>query len=296
MTIQEILDQLQYCRGAFPYQTVAEAAARKDEIVPELLKILEEARLLPEALNDDSYLAPLYAMFLLAQFREKKAYPAIIEFLSVPDKMVMDYLGESGTEDVSRILASVAHGDTQLIKSLVENKAVDEYLRAAALKALLTQVVHGEVTRDEVVAYFQGLFRGGLEREPSVVWNDLVCDCVDLHPEELIEDIRQAYQEDLIDEWWIDLEGVEKALAGDKESALKDLQSDAEYRYIENVAEEMSHWDCFNTPVTRNPLESGPPLIKTGPTGPIVAKKKIGRNEPCPCGSGKKYKKCCGKT
>lgn len=24
-------------------------------------------------------------------------------------------------------------------------------------------------------------------------------------------------------------------------------------------------------------------------------KKKIGRNEPCPCGSGKKYKRCCGK-
>lgn len=25
-----------------------------------------------------------------------------------------------------------------------------------------------------------------------------------------------------------------------------------------------------------------------------VKKKKIGRNDPCPCGSGKKYKKCCG--
>ena len=23
--------------------------------------------------------------------------------------------------------------------------------------------------------------------------------------------------------------------------------------------------------------------------------KKIGRNDPCPCGSGKKYKQCCGK-
>ena len=23
---------------------------------------------------------------------------------------------------------------------------------------------------------------------------------------------------------------------------------------------------------------------------------KVGRNDPCPCGSGKKYKKCCGKT
>ncbi|MGN1105021.1 MAG: SEC-C metal-binding domain-containing protein [Huintestinicola sp.] len=27
---------------------------------------------------------------------------------------------------------------------------------------------------------------------------------------------------------------------------------------------------------------------------PPAKKKKIGRNEPCPCGSGKKYKKCCG--
>ncbi len=28
---------------------------------------------------------------------------------------------------------------------------------------------------------------------------------------------------------------------------------------------------------------------------PVKAKKKVGRNEPCPCGSGKKYKKCCGR-
>jgi len=26
---------------------------------------------------------------------------------------------------------------------------------------------------------------------------------------------------------------------------------------------------------------------------PYKAPKKIGRNDPCPCGSGKKYKKCC---
>lgn len=29
---------------------------------------------------------------------------------------------------------------------------------------------------------------------------------------------------------------------------------------------------------------------------PIVKEKKVGRNDPCPCGSGKKYKKCCGKN
>jgi preprotein translocase subunit SecA len=27
---------------------------------------------------------------------------------------------------------------------------------------------------------------------------------------------------------------------------------------------------------------------------PLLSEKKAGRNDPCPCGSGKKYKKCCG--
>ena len=30
-------------------------------------------------------------------------------------------------------------------------------------------------------------------------------------------------------------------------------------------------------------------------SGTVVKAHKIGRNDPCPCGSGKKYKKCCGK-
>lgn len=34
----------------------------------------------------------------------------------------------------------------------------------------------------------------------------------------------------------------------------------------------------------------------TGGTPPQqVHKQKIGRNDPCPCGSGMKYKKCCGR-
>ena len=35
------------------------------------------------------------------------------------------------------------------------------------------------------------------------------------------------------------------------------------------------------------PPNGGQPMRREGP--------KVGRNEPCPCGSGKKYKQCCGK-
>lgn len=36
------------------------------------------------------------------------------------------------------------------------------------------------------------------------------------------------------------------------------------------------------------------PLGDEGRT-PLKAKRQVGRNDPCPCGSGKKYKNCCGK-
>jgi len=35
--------------------------------------------------------------------------------------------------------------------------------------------------------------------------------------------------------------------------------------------------------------------ILLNPLKTRIAEKKVGRNEPCPCGSGKKYKKCCAK-
>ncbi len=46
--------------------------------------------------------------------------------------------------------------------------------------------------------------------------------------------------------------------------------------------------------IDENPL----PLVHFLPdlnTSTVTREIKIGRNEPCPCGSGKKYKKCCGK-
>ena len=38
----------------------------------------------------------------------------------------------------------------------------------------------------------------------------------------------------------------------------------------------------------------GTPAEPKKPTVTVQKGKKIGPNDPCPCGSGKKYKKCCG--
>ncbi len=42
------------------------------------------------------------------------------------------------------------------------------------------------------------------------------------------------------------------------------------------------------------PGVEAPAEAHAGKTQPIRVEKKVGRNEPCPCGSGKKFKNCHG--
>ena len=35
--------------------------------------------------------------------------------------------------------------------------------------------------------------------------------------------------------------------------------------------------------------------VDRAPNKTVSTRKKVGRNDPCPCGSGKKFKKCCGR-
>ncbi len=52
---------------------------------------------------------------------------------------------------------------------------------------------------------------------------------------------------------------------------------------------ELEEWDSLLTPERRKELYREQKNSTT-----VVKDKKIGRNDPCPCGSGKKYKHCCG--
>ena len=62
------------------------------------------------------------------------------------------------------------------------------------------------------------------------------------------------------------------------------LDSKAEYLYS------IPQWNAIFSEEKRKEIRDEWKASKT-----IVKEHKIGRNDPCICGSGKKYKKCCGK-
>jgi hypothetical protein len=304
MNAEEIVKELKYCTGVFPRQALQEAVARKEEITPALLMIIEDAKLLPPVLHDENYMAHIYAMYLLAQFREKRAYPLIVEFFSLPGEIIMECTGDVVTEDLHRILASVSHGDTSLVKSLAQKDEVNGWVRSAALQALLTQLVCGEATREDVMAYYETLFRGGLTRKPSQVWDSLVSCSTDLYPDEVMGDINQAFEEGLVDETFIDLMFVRKTFGRGKARVLRDLIGDRKRQFIKDTIEDIGWWACFHDLEKVSSVTSSLAIKeerqKTGfrdriKVPPAIVKTKVGRNDLCPCGSGKKFKKCCGK-
>jgi hypothetical protein len=304
MDVAEILTELEYNRGTFPRKALESAVANREAIIPEMLVVLERAAgNIGHLLAQPEYMLHIYAMFLLAQFREPRAYPLIARFFSAPGEVVHDATGDVVTEDLPRILASVACGDDSLIKSLIENESANEYVRDAALRALVTLVACGEKPREEVIGYFHELFNGTIRREFSMVWDGLVSCSAALYPEELSEDIDQCFGDDLVELFFVTPASVQETLELGKEETLRLLNANSTYTLITDVIGDMEWWACFKPQVKPKgePKLKEPKIPRLVPlsSGALPSYEepfrvqKIGRNEPCPCGSGKKYKKCC---
>ena len=299
MDAEALFSQLEFNTGEFPEDALAEAVDQHGSIIPLLLEELRRAVVDPEALSNkgEGYLRHIYAMYLLAQFREAAAYPLLVEFVAAPGEIVMELTGDVVTEDLGRMLASLCHGDLGPIKRLIEDPEVNEWVRSAALDALVDLYAEGQLERETIIDYLQELFLFKVERKPSYIWSAMVNAACDLYPEELIEEIQRAYAEGLVNPGDVGLDEVNTILEKRKETRLEDTQ-----RYskglIGNVIDEISWWACFRESDEEDSLDRDPleveddfwlPSVKTV----VRPEPKIGRNDPCPCGSGKKYKKCC---
>ena len=306
LSVPEILEELRELRGYFPVEAVEAAVERRDEMVPELLRILDDAADRPEELlARPAEMAPIYALYLLAQFREPAAYPRTVRLFRLPDEAGVELTGEVATGDLDRMLATLNFGDLQPIYDLIEDPGISDWVRGAGLDALKEMVVLGQLSREAAIGYLGELFGGKLERNNSTVWSCLVSVATDLHATELTSQIRGAFEDGLVDRYIVTREEVEKELAEPRSVVLGRTRRRCKGP-IDDVVEEMSWWACFNEPGPQEgsgthgapPLAIQEPGRETGgwrPTEPVRRKEpKVGRNEPCPCGSGKKYKRCCG--
>lgn len=295
MTIDEILKDLNRGGFVFPSAGMKAAIEQQEAITPHLLQILRATIDDPYDVPEDS-MAYVAALYLLAQFREKRAFPLIIEFSRFEE--IEEFLNDIITEDLARILVSVFDGDIQSIQDLLEDKNANKWVRAEMLRALELLYVLEEIDRDRLVEYHRRLY-DKLERKDDILWGALVHSTARLHFAELRSKINRAFAQELVDLSFVNMDDVDQMLANaSPETVEPDVLSAAEEAYIDDAYAEARDWYDFKDEderqrelARREKAEAAARQAKPAPPP-----SKVGRNDPCPCGSGKKYKHCHGKA
>lgn len=282
MELKEILDKLSVFGEdrPLPREALAEAVRQREVITPALLDALdtvyEKVQTEGKGVCDDpAYGLSAYAMFLLAQFQERRAFPKLLRLLTL-DRDSLDIVLDDMLFCIGNILYSTYNGDLSAAKAVIEDSNLDPFAREAPLNLLEGLFRDGRLPREEMIDYLRErlalLGEGENEEIIGAMIARLIADN-DLY--ELVEDVREAFRQGKIDLMHM----------GDFDSFFDYLYNeteDGEYtRLITDTVQELSGWACFK--------EEKP----SKPSIDDILSWKVGRNDPCPCGSGKKFKKCC---
>lgn len=282
MELNEILEKLSIFGNdqPLPREALAEAVRQREAVTPYLLDALDKVyegvqKEREEIWDDPAYDLSYYAFFLLSQFREKRAYPKVLRILTLDPEALDIVLGDLVTS-TGDILYSTYDGELAPALAVISDAKLDPFARGAALSLLEGLYRDGRLPRETLDELLRGYLEAlGEGEDDSVFGGTLVSMIADCDLYELAEDVREAFRQDKID----------LLRLGDFDGFFDELYNESrrgdETKTIDDTASELSGWACFQ----RGPADE--PSIQE------ILSWNVGRNDPCPCGSGKKFKKCC---
>jgi hypothetical protein len=234
--------------------------------------------------------ALFYVVHLCGEKREERAYAPLCQLIA-EDEAIEDLLGDAVTETLNGILINVFDGDPEPLTRAIESEAGDEFARAAALEALGYLVrSRGALSDADMRAYLRRLRREMKPRGDSVLWGVWAATAANLGYDDLRLDVATLSK----DQWIADVDfsfadfDRQSRLAREDAAGLAGFEVD-HVRPFDDAIETLSAWTSSEDRDGVEDEDASP-----GPEPPYVNPlREIGRNDPCPCGSGKKYKKCC---
>jgi len=248
--------------------------ANREEAIPSLLEYVKTVVDMGESLPED-YDAHTYAMFLLAEFRVNEAFQYLVAYLEFDEDFAHRLLTDTLTENFGAILASVATIENlSRLKGIVEDTELYILHRLAALDAMQALYVEDIIDCEDYFAYL--LYLLDTNRDDDEFLAFIVLTCRSTGNSALLPAIESLYGEDLIADDIASLSATRDILsASDVETSKQEMKKRKNSSFVRDSIKAISSWYVF---MPRPDLN-----------------RKVDRNEPCLCGSGKKHKKCCGK-
>ncbi len=236
-TLEDVLSDLQYSLTDFPLAALKAAARYQQQITPILLHAVDELLLYPQKIKKRHHYAPFYALYLLAQFREKTLFPKLMAILKTRKKVGRIDGRDVLTYDIENILASTFNGHIELIYSLVEDSRVDRWVRSRGVETLVALYTVGEISYSTIIDYYRYLLKQWFDPHHRYLLSALANDIHDIYAHELFDDVKKAFAAGYIDSELICSDEFESPTESAKEAAR--IYRSQHYYIIEDAGTEI---------------------------------------------------------
>lgn len=153
-SIDDILGDFTGFTDEFPIDAVNAAIAKKDQITPQLLEILQNSIDHFEAVDNFSY---LFAMFLLAEFKEKRAFPLMLDFILKANDNYHELLVDKLECFTHNIMGSVYDGNINALKKIIEDESSNLWAMEFSVETLLVLVQQNVLNQEDTFEYLNNL-------------------------------------------------------------------------------------------------------------------------------------------
>ena len=295
----------------------------RESVIRDLEKILIDsiARFDYFSKEDSTQNVPMHALLLLSTLKAEEALDTLFTVLRQNEEYYDFWYGDILTEDFWQFIYMMGQNKLDRLKDFVLEPNRYTFARSTISHALMHIGFHQENRKEEVMKWFEDTIQSLLELKNDGdvfdrdVYSSLLDDFIDLAGKEQLPIILRLYDEKLvIPGCRLSLEEIKQYLSENAEDRMRPICTTIDQYYDQwqswygnydssdtddddNDDDYDDDYDFDNDDDFDNNYGNDNPfsLAQNKLSTPFNVKHKdVGRNDPCPCGSGKKYKKCCG--
>ena len=273
---------------------LAACLLRIDEAGPILTTLLQQAASGKARLSEAEATLLFRGLHVLGGARYEPAFAPLLQLLGLTAD-VDRLLGDAITETLPRIIAGVFDGDAPALLAAIAESWRDEFVRDSLMGAATHLAWEGRIEREAMHRFLVRFDEERLAEDQDYAWYAWLMAIALLGFDDLAPRVRKAWLEDRIPPNVLSPSDFEDDLA----AALRapdDVErlTDANLGYLDDVYADLARWDLVDTETDESEDDRWAGAQVYEPRAPVINPfRHVGRNDPCPCGSGRKAKKCC---
>ncbi|WP_373058145.1 DUF1186 domain-containing protein [Zunongwangia sp. H14] len=275
--------------------------------------------------GEDFQLFPIHATLLLVELKAEESLESFLELLKQDADFIEIWFGDLINEVVKAVVLEMGESHMEELFNFLKLPNLYSFAKSHISEAIITLLSQKPELKNQILQKYRDLLHFYIKKDTDVNYADstayalVISDCMEAGFKELLPEIEQLYKQDLVA---LDVNGnfekVEEHIQQPnfKTIGLKFAKADIFEKYqiwkedyenylkkeFEDLDLDAEAMDLLNNDFNFYEDDEDDFFLNDSDEDnddfyyrnePLRKEKEPGRNDPCPCGSGKKYKKCC---